>query len=229
MTTSLVLTGLLMGLAGGPHCLAMCGLGCTAVVRATNGQDANSALHFHIARIAGYGFLGGLAGASTQSIGWLTAQSTVLRPVWTVLLLATFSFGFWLMASARQPGWLEKMGRQAWGKVRILSNRTGKGAPWLVGGLWALMPCGLLYSALLVAMLSGSAVNGAVTMLLFGLGSTLVMTLGASLFQRVFRQAQGARLQALIFRTIGLVVATASLWALWMGANASNGFWCFAS
>ena len=229
MTSALALTGLLMGLAGGPHCLAMCGLGCTAVTRATGGPGSHAALIFHLSRIAGYGLLGGVAGVSAQSIGWLTAQTAVMRPVWTVLMLATFSFGFWLLASARQPVWLEQMGRQVWRKVKGLTTRWGKGAPWMLGGLWALIPCGLLYSALLVAMLSGSAVNGAVTMLLFGLGSTLVMTVGATLVERVIRRGQSSGLQGWIFRAVGLVVVSASLWSLWMVAHSDNGFWCFAS
>lgn len=231
MTSALVLTGLLMGLAGGPHCLAMCGLGCAAVTRAAGGPGSHAPLFFHMSRIGGYGLLGGVAGASAQSIGWLTAQTDVMRPVWTVLMLATFSFGFWLLASARQPVWLEQMGRQVWGKVKVLTTRWGKSAPWMLGGLWALMPCGLLYSALLVAMLSGNAINGAVTMLLFGLGSTLVMTVGATLVQRVMRRGNGNGngLQGWILRSVGLVVVSASLWSLWMVAHSDNGFWCFAS
>jgi uncharacterized protein len=229
MTSALLLTGLLMGLAGGPHCLAMCGVGCAAVTRATGGTGSHTALIFHLSRISGYGVLGGVAGASAQSIGWLTAQTAVMRPVWTVLLLATFSFGFWLMASARQPAWLELMGRRVWGQVKVLTTRWGRGAPFVLGGLWAFMPCGLLYSALLVAMLSGDAINGAATMLLFGLGSTLVMTVGATLVRRVLRHAQGNGLQGWIFRAAGLVVVSASLWSLWMLAHSDTGFWCFSS
>jgi uncharacterized protein len=232
MNATLAWTALLMGLAGGPHCLAMCGLGCAGVARATGGQNRHATKLFHMGRVAGYTMLGAVAGASTEGLGWLAAQTSVLRPIWTTLMLATFAFGLWMLASARQPVWLELAGRSVWGKVKgftqVKIGGQGGVAPMMMGGLWALMPCSLLYSALLVAMLSGNAWNGATTMLLFGTGSTLVMTGGTAVALRFLRGSSQVRLQLWSIRLAGLALVAASVWALWMGANSSTGFWCFA-
>lgn len=226
---ALALTALLMGLAGGPHCLAMCGLACAGVGKAA-GMDSTRALAmFHTGRMAGYSLLGAVAGASAQSVGWLAQQTSLLRPVWTLMLLGTFAFGFWMMTAARQPAWVEAAGRQLWGRVRPNASRWGRGAPVLLGALWALMPCSLLYSALLVALLSGSALNGGVTLLLFGLGSTLVMTGGLAALRHLFGQSGAGKFQVWGVRLAGLVLAAGSVWALWMGAGSASGFWCFAN
>jgi sulfite exporter TauE/SafE len=41
----------------------------------------------------------------------------------------------------------------------------------MAGSVWGLVPCGMVYGALLAALLSGSAVRGALLMLAFGLGT----------------------------------------------------------
>ena len=42
--------------------------------------------------------------------------------------------------------------------------------------LWALLPCGLLYSALVVAALAGSVLGGAAVMAAFAIGTSVTMT-----------------------------------------------------
>lgn len=230
MTTgALALTALLMGLAGGPHCLAMCGLACASIGRVAGLSSKKALWIFHAGRVGGYTFLGSLAGASAQSVGWLAEHTSVLRPVWTLLLLGTFAFGFWMVAAARQPAWAEAAGRQLWNRVKPLASRWGQGTPFVLGCLWALMPCSLLYSALLVALLSGNSANGGLTMLLFGLGSTVVMAGGTAVIQNLMRRRPTAHLHIWGVRLAGLVLASGSVWALWMGASSANGFWCFAS
>ena len=59
------------------------------------------------------------------------------------------------------------------GTGRRRSNPSGR--PWLVGLATGLMPCGALASAWLLAAGSGSAVQGALTMLAFALGTVPLM------------------------------------------------------
>jgi len=74
-----------------------------------------------------------------------------------------------MMVQSRQPAWVEQAGRSVWARVRPLFGAPG--GVMAAGVLWALMPCGLLYSALLVAALSGGPLEGALTMALFAVGS----------------------------------------------------------
>jgi len=148
MQSSLAITTLLMGLAGGPHCVAMCGAACAGLAQAAGARRGQALTAFQLGRLLGYSLLGALAAASVQGLGWLTTQSAAIRPLWTLLHLAAMALGVLLMLQARQPVWLDQSARRLWAAVRRFHERRGMLAPLTVGVLWALMPCGLLYSAL---------------------------------------------------------------------------------
>ena len=71
--------------------------------------------------------------------------------------------------------WVSSAGRSVWSRLRPLAG--ARGGVFATGALWAFMPCGLLYSALLVASLSGGPLEGALSMALFALGSGLSLAL----------------------------------------------------
>ena len=98
----------------------------------------------------------------------------------------------------------------------------GPRAPWVLGYGWALMPCGLLYSALLVASLTASAAQGAAVMALFAIGSSVSLFAGPWLLLRL----REARSGAWGIRLAGLALLLASGWALWMGITRPTGLWC---
>lgn len=222
MQSSLALTALLMGLVGGPHCIAMCGAACAGIGQAA-GPRKNSALwSFQAGRVLGYSALGALAAASMQALGWLTIQSAALRPVWTLFHVATFTLGLLLLYKARQPVWLETTGRKIWAGARSLAAGRGRSAPLVIGALWTFLPCGLLYSALLVAALTGSALEGAGVMALFALGTSVSMMAGPWLWLRLRGNGTGDW----GVRLAGLALAASSLWALWMGFAHNAAPWC---
>ncbi len=185
MNTSLALTALVMGLAGGPHCLAMCGAACAGIAGAAGRKSGTALLGFQAGRLVGYSALGAVAAASVQAIGWLGGQTAVLRPFWTMLHIAALLLGLVLVVRARQPVWLEAPARRVWRRVR--SAAGAQGAPVVIGALWAFLPCGLLYSALLVAALAGSAIQGAMVMACFALGSGITLMLGPWLIVKLAR------------------------------------------
>jgi uncharacterized protein len=84
------------------------------------------------------------------------------------------------------------------------------------------MPCGLLYSTLLVASLSANAIEGAVIMALFALGTSVSLTAAPWLMLRL----RGARSGAWAIRLAGLALALTSGWAIWMGLTQPTGLWC---
>lgn len=224
MQSSLAVTALLMGLAGGPHCIAMCGAACAGIGQAA-GPDKNVALwSFQAGRVLGYSALGALAAASMQGLGWLTVQSAALRPVWTLFHVATLVLGLLLLWKAQQPIWLEHAGRKIWAGARALAAGRGRGAPLVIGALWTFLPCGLLYSALLVAALAGGALEGAAVMALFALGTSVAMMAGPWLFLRLGRQGLGNGNWGV--RLAGLALAGSAAWALWMAYAHNAAPWC---
>jgi sulfite exporter TauE/SafE len=226
MQSSLALTALLMGVAGGPHCVAMCGAACAGIGQAAAPHKNTAMWTFQAGRVIGYSGLGALAAASMQGLGWLTIQSAALRPVWTLFHVATMMLGLLLVWKAQQPVWLESVGRKIWAGARALAAGKGRGAPLVIGALWSFLPCGLLYSALLVATLTGKTVDGAGVMALFALGTSVSMMAGPWLWLRLngSRVGQGAGNWGV--RLAGLALAASSAWALWMGFVHNTAPWC---
>ena len=222
MQNSLALTALLMGLAGGSHCVAMCGAACAGLGQAAGERKLQALSVFQLGRLIGYSLLGALAAISVQGLGWLTTQSAALRPLWTLLHLAAMALGILLMLQARQPVWLDQSARRLWAKVRQFQARRSVLAPLVVGVLWALMPCGLLYSALMVAALTGHATEGAMTMALFALGSSVSLWAGPWLWLRLQTLGDGAW----GMRLAGLALFAVSGWGLWMGLVHNQAPWC---
>lgn len=224
MQTSLALTALFMGLAGGPHCIAMCGAACTGIAQGAGERRTEALWTFQLGRVLGYALLGGLAAASLQGLGWLTVHSAALRPVWSLFHVAALVLGLLLLVRAQQPVWLEHAARRLWSAARALAAGRGRGAPLVVGMLWALLPCGLLYSALLVAAMSSHALDGAAIMALFALGTSVSMLAGPWLWLRL----RGAGNGDWGVRLAGLALAGSSAWALWMGLAHDAAPWCVA-
>jgi|APCry1669190156_1035279.scaffolds.fasta_scaffold05648_5 sulfite exporter TauE/SafE len=239
MNSTLALTALLMGLAGGPHCLVMCGAACAGIGRAAQktvampGQSqwpaTRALLVFQLGRIAGYASLGAVAASTMQGVGWLSTQSAAFRPVWTFFHMLAFLVGVLLLVRAEQPLWLESLGRKIWARVQAMTAhfKLRSGSLLLLGFLWALMPCGLLYAALLVAALGNSPAQGAGLMALFALGSAVVLTLGPWLWLRL----RGAKFENASNGAWGVRLAGAALmasagWALWMGLVEYQAPWC---
>lgn len=223
MSTTLVWTALLMGLVGGSHCAAMCGPACAAMSRLGAGSRPRPLWSFQLGRLLGYALAGAAAALAVQSLAWLSAQTAALRPIWTLFHLAVLAWGLVLLVQARQPAWVSAAGRAVWSQLRPLA--LGRWGLLASGALWAFMPCGLLYSALLVASLSGGPLQGAISMALFALGSSLWLALAPTLvlhLQRLgnrWREDGGTRLA-------GGLLALVALWALWMDLAQRVAQWC---
>jgi len=233
-------TALLMGLAGGAHCLAMCAAPCGALVGqggsgegdgasaqpvhwAPRGGVVRRSVAFHAGRLAGYAAAGAVAALAMDSLAWLTQQTTALHPVWTLMHVAVMAWGLLMLVQSRQPAWVENAGRAVWGRVRPLVGASG--GVLAAGFLWALMPCGLLYSALLVAALSGGPVQGALAMALFGIGSGAWLVGGRWAWSRIRSRLDGFRAEWGT-RLAGALLCGVATWALWMDLVYKPSLWC---
>jgi uncharacterized protein len=71
--------------------------------------------------------------------------------------------------------WIERLGARFWMRLRPLvqfaGTRAGLIKPLTMGLLWSLLPCGLIYSMLLLAAMSADPGRGALIMLAFGAGT----------------------------------------------------------
>jgi sulfite exporter TauE/SafE len=221
MQLGLAGTALAMGLAGGPHCIAMCGAACAGIGQAAAPRGARALALFQLGRLIGYCAMGALAAAAMQGLGWLSIRSAALRPAWAMIHVAAIVLGLLLLVQARQPLWLDNGARKVWAKVQAATRKMGLIAPLILGVAWALLPCGLLYMALTTAALTGDALGGAAAMALFAAGSGLSLWAGPWLLLRLGGMKSGWGM-----RLAGLALMLASAWGLWMGLAHDQAPWC---
>lgn len=217
----------LIGLLGGTHCLAMCGGIVAALTAPGQGSAWPLQLAYNLGRISSYT----LAGAVFGTIGSLGLLMNDLLPVQLVLYIAAnlmlVALGLYLTGMTRTLAVIERIGQRLWARIqpltrRFLPLRSGAQA-FPLGMLWGFLPCGMVYSALTLALLAGSAARGGGLMLAFGLG-TLPNLLAAGLLLKHLRDFTRARsvrlfsgLLVLGFGAFGLINATTLGGRLWQG------------
>jgi len=218
MQAALIYSALVMGLTGGPHCVAMCGAACTSF---TQSPDKPYAIYFyHLGRVCGYALLGAIATFAIQSIAWLSSYSAALHPLWTFFHVLVFFWGVILIVYARQPIWIDQAGRRIWQHVKKLSKING--GYFYIGMLWALMPCGLLYSALIIASFNGNPLGGAFSMAVFAAGSAISLFFAPWLWLKL----KTSLVEPYGMRLAGLLLSSASAWAIWMSLTQGSKVWC---
>lgn len=232
----LVGAALLMGLAGSPHCVAMCGAPASGVIRLVRAESAGCAaaspapagavlphVLFHAGRLASYAAAGALVAGAVQALGAAGQHVAALQPAMTLLHAGLLAWGLMLLASGRQPAWAHGVGHAL---ARRLRMQRGPGQGALLGGaLWVFMPCGLLYSALALASLGNGPAQGALAMLAFAAGSGASLLLAPWLWARLRRATAplGERWSA---RAAGAVLVLLALDALWMDLGRQIARWC---
>lgn len=176
MTTALIIAAFFMGFFGSPHCLGMCG-GLVAAFSLSM-KDVSPAKRraliatYHFGRLTSYAVLGLAAGL----IG-----TTILEPLMKgnstprILLGLVLVFVGVTMLGAPFLSKLERLGMRFW---QYLSPIRQKVFPLntfpralAAGLLWGYLPCGLVYGALLIAVVAHDPLSGAALMFVFGLGT----------------------------------------------------------
>lgn len=173
MLTSLLVTAFLMGLAGIPHCTAMCGSACAAAF--PKGVSTWTLL----GRAIGYACLGVVAATAAGLVSRWGQQVAMIKPLWMMAQLAMVMLGVLMLMRGAVPERVDQAGKGIY--LRMRAAWQARSSRWpaplrgvlpLVAGLaWALLPCGLLYAALMVAALASHSWEGGLVMLAFALPS----------------------------------------------------------
>ncbi len=176
MTTPLLLAALAMGFFGSPHCLGMCGGLVTAFGLSMQGvsplKKRGLIATYHLGRLISYSILGVIAGL----IG-----TTVLAPLLmgnaTPRILLGLVLAFIGLSMLGMPflSKLEKVGMGVWRKLSPLRQKVFPLNTFpralAAGLLWGFLPCGLVYGALLMAVVGNDVAGAALLMFVFGLGT----------------------------------------------------------
>jgi sulfite exporter TauE/SafE len=210
----LLVSALILGLLGGGHCLGMCGGLMSALTLAIPAEQRSRRfrllLAYNLGRILSYATAGLLLGLG----GWAVASSPAamaLRVVAGVLLIimGLYLAGWWSGLTR-----IEALGRGLWRHIQPLTRRfmpvTSVPRALVLGALWGWLPCGLVYSTLLWAASQGNAVDSALLMLTFGLGTWPVLLatgMAAERLSAVLRK-RGVRMAG------GVLVMLFGIWTL---------------
>jgi sulfite exporter TauE/SafE len=181
----------LIGLLGGVHCVGMCGgiVGALTVQAPRRRRAWDLHLSYSAGRIASYA----AAGAVMGMIGGAGLMFDQVLPVQLLLYvlanLVLISLGLYLAGLGNQLTRLEALGAWLWRRVqpysaKVLPADTAAKA-FVLGTLWGWLPCGLVYSLLASAVLSGGPGSGAAVMLAFGLGTLPNLLLAGMLFKQL--------------------------------------------
>lgn len=125
---------------------------------------------FQAGRLMGYALLGASAGLLGQGVLNGAQWQPAFESIWAGLNGLLVLLGLSLLVLGREPIWLAAAGTRLAGLAR---TSAGRGTEWLRGMLWALLPCGLLYTALATAILAATPVAAALVMAAFALGTNL--------------------------------------------------------
>ena len=203
-----LLTAFLVGLSGGVHCVGMCG-GIVAAMSFQAGRRQPFSYHlaYNAGRVASYaaaGILAGLVGSAAFLSDRLLPVQQGLYALAQVMLIL---LGLYLAGLNRAVLVLEHVGGRLWTRLqplfgRLLPVRTLPQA-LAAGALWGWLPCGLVYSVLVSALATGSAVEGGALMLAFGLGTLPNLLAMGWAAERLKGLAQDRRIKLVA----GLVVA----------------------
>lgn len=213
------------GISSSMHCIAMCGgLASAFGMRArVVGHSAPAAfVHasaYQVGRLTSYSMAGALCGAfgalaqDMLDLVGLAMWLRVLAGVLLMLLGLQVLFGWHLL----RP--LESLGAQAWRKIAPLamhSPRQGLGQALFIGALWGWLPCGLVYSMLLLGALGGGAAHGASVMLAFGAGTLPAMLSSALLSSQLTRFSLPAATQKKLKWLAGGLMLVFGIWTAWV-------------
>ncbi|PON16927.1 sulfite exporter TauE/SafE family protein [Candidatus Entotheonella serta] len=203
------------------HCVGMCGplVGAfTLQRRAAKRELSASLVIYQMGRLSMYFLLGAVVG----SLGEVLA--TALQPWQGAFSMAmggmSMLLGLGLMGVLPLPDWHTALApaRLVSRYIRGLMVSSHPVAPFGLGIANGLLPCGAVYAMTLLAAMSGSPVEGASLMLIFGFG-TLPAMLGVGYSVGLLR----LRLQTHLFRVAAMVMVVVGVQLVLRGL-ALNGY-----
>lgn len=166
-----MLASFLLGLLGSlGHCVGMCSAVVVLLDRQASFQGNNSAwVLAHLGRITTYALLGLTVGLLGQSLYIFSADLPRIQGILSIIFaIIAFYMALAFIGIVPSPELLLSGLVSKWGQtMRGLKSP----APFVAGMLWGLLPCGLVITALIPAITSGSGAQGALNMIVFGVAT----------------------------------------------------------
>jgi len=194
------------GLLGGVHCVGMCGGIVGTLALEARGPAIARQLAYNGGRVFSYaaaGAVAGFAGSLAHAGGaWLGAQMAMFLAANVMMVLLGLYVAGWGRAVLR----VEAAGLPLWRRIEPIARRMlpidSTPKAFGAGLAWGWIPCGLVYSMLVLAAASGGPVEGAAVMAAFGLGTLPNLLAAGVAAQRLV----GLRRAPWVRRTAGVLI-----------------------
>ncbi|MDJ0813602.1 MAG: sulfite exporter TauE/SafE family protein [Woeseiaceae bacterium] len=179
----LLSAALVAGLVGSAHCLGMCagisGLFAVKAEAASMRASVPTAFVYNAGRVITYAVLGAIVAAFGSVIVKASPNMAVgIRMLSGIIIILV---GLQVAFNLRALRIIERMGGKLWARIAPAAQKlvpvTSLPRALGLGLVWGWLPCGLVYSVLMIAATSASPVGGAATMVAFGIGTMPAMML----------------------------------------------------
>ncbi|PSV16064.1 cytochrome biogenesis protein [Photobacterium kishitanii] len=176
------LTALIIGLTGAGHCISMCGGIAAAVTMGMPDKPQHHWIYllcYNLGRISAYMIAGLIVSQAVAQAATLSNSSSTLILLRILASIMMIILGLYIGKWWSGLTYIERVGHRIWRYIVPITKyflpltSPFKAIPF--GFLWGWLPCGLVYSTLTWAAVSGSAINGMTIMLAFGLGTLPAM------------------------------------------------------
>ena len=196
-----------MGLLGSLHCVGMCGPLMLAVPYSASQKFSIllEVFSYQLGRILVYTLLGVLIGGVGKGL-YLAGLQSVFSVLTGLVLLVAALLSFDLEHFITRLPLVEKLNTEVKARVNALWKRQGSGFHLKIGMLNGLLPCGLVYLAIVGAVTMPNILSSALYMTSFGLGTLplLVLTIMAGQRLSLSWRSRLQRLYPVFVAAVGL-------------------------
>ena len=203
-------------IAGSVHCVGMCG----GLMLAATGTRLNSQIAYHLSRLFAYLSIGALAGYLGKQIfsdSMIIPVQIFFTTIFLLLLLSlalSYFFGWGILDKLKltnATGLISEFGMKLGFKFGNTDGSILRAS--LVGFFTVFLPCGWLYSFVLLSIATHSVIYGALTLTLFWLGTIPALMSSRIIIQGVMSKIGVSGTRAISF--IMIAVAFLSVFSHW--------------
>ena len=228
-TPATLTSAFLLGLFTTLHCVGMCGgiigalsLGLPEKIRDNKLQLLFFVGTYNVGRIISYslaGLLAGAIGSSAFTSAGLEQGHQILKYIAAAMMIAV---GLYLSGWLPQLANVERIGVPLWKKLEPVGRRLLPVSTPLkalsYGLIWGWLPCGMVYFVLIWALSAADAIQGALLMLAFGLGTLPTLLAAGFMTSWVTRFARNAKVRSIV----GLLIIAMAIGSLLIPMQHSN-------
>lgn len=171
-------SALVLGLLGSLHCLGMCGpiAFMLPLVQSSNVKKTAQLSIYHFGRLLAYGIIGVLFGLLGKGLSLFGIQQKLSIGIGVLMIVLVLIPGKYLNGHKILSPIYSLIGKVK-SKLGAELKKKTPDTFLTIGFLNGFLPCGLVYMALLGALAMGSAMEGGLYMMIFGLGTVPLMSL----------------------------------------------------